>query len=258
MRRNLLVGAVVLGLSCFAAGWLIWGKLPFFLGSNAGSWSERDLPDSRQDWLLSPTGGAVPMDVIRAYLDQSDLIPERGLLVTVVAPLTTLLAEGEPLPDTLYHPVMADIRAPVLAERLCPVLTARLADRCAVDFARVRKGSLDPVQATATFTLALRFSQPVTTADLPDLARHVLETRVIPLPAPAGRLQSLESVLTALLDAANAACRAEAVSRDCRVLRLSMDFAPGREATGQAVIGALYPLPDGLRPAPELVPAPQN
>lgn len=254
-----MIGAVVLGLAgLLGVGWLAWTK-----GLVGGTvlvepWAVGELPGSRQDWLVSPTGGPVPLAEVRAYLDHDDLIPERLLTVTLVAPLAELLAEGEAMPDPVYHAVMADIRAPVLAERLCVVLMESLAERCAVASARVRSGSLDPVQGTAHFRLEILFAESVEGQELPDLARHVLDTEVVSLAPDTGRGGTVEAALRALVASAKAACQGSEDRQACRVLRLTLDLKPGRTATGQTVIGALVPLPVVLRPASELVPAPEN
>lgn len=251
-----MVGLAVLLL---VAGWNFWpnGVVTPTGGPSAGR-AGAALAEQPGTFLVSPTGGAVPAMDAEAYLLQDRPTPGRALTVTMTASLETLLQEGEVLPDPLFQEVMADIRAPILAESLCPILSASLAHRCSVASARVEKGSLDPLTKTAVFRLDIRYSQPSDPDDLPDLARHVLRTTRVDLPETVETATSVESVLQALVSVAEAACAAEGAGLACRVLRIELDHGPGGAARGQAVIGALFPLPDWMRTAPELLPAPKN
>lgn len=251
-----LVGAAVL----LAAGWRFWpGGAATQINSPGAGRAGAARPGESDTWLISPTGAAVSAQDAQDYLMQDRLTPNRALSVTMVAPLDALLVAGEALPDPLYLEVMADVRAPVLAEALCPVLSAGLADRCAVAAAHVESGSIDPVRSTAAFRLNIRYSLAVGGDELPDLARVVLRTRTVELsPEAAGQATgSVEAALQALLALARSACAAQDSGQACRVMRLTLDYAPGQVASGSAVIGSLYPLPETLRPAPELIPAPK-
>lgn len=266
MRRALtlagfLAGFVGLAALLVTAGWHFWpnGAATQIATPSAGR-AGAALPDDSEVWLISPTGGPVASMDVHDYLMQDRPTTNRALTLTLLAPLADLLAEGEDLPDPIYLEIMADVRAPILAEGLCPVLVAGLAERCSVAIAKVEKGSIDALRGTAIFQLKLRFSLATDPDDLPDLARHVLETRIVEL-APAGEggmPASVELALQSLLMTAEAACSAEDAGQACRVLRLSLDYAPGRPARGRAVIGSLYPLPETIRTAPELIPAPRT
>ena len=257
MRQILIIGVLLMALSGLGmATWRLWADPgTVSIGASDPGWM---LEGSSQGWLISATGGPVPVAEARAYLDHEDLIPERALAVSLVAPLSDLLVEGETMPDPAYFEVMADVRAPVLAERLCPMLAASLGARCAISAAEVVKGSVNVVSSTAAFRLEISYSQKLNPDELPDLARFFFATRTVELAGgePVATGDRVEPALTALLDAAHAACAAEDAGQACRVLRLSLNFAPGRPAAGQAVIGGLFPLPRSMRPAPELIPAP--
>lgn len=265
MRRAFfIVGLFLAGLAGAAvlltAGWQFWpGGAATQVSTLGAGRAGAALPADPDAWLISPTGGLVSSADVQDYLMQERLTASRALAVTLVAPLDDLLVEGEALPDPIYLEVMADIRAPVLAERLCPVLSQGLAERCAVAAAHVEKGSLDLSSSTAAFRLNIRYSQASDPDALPDLARYVFETRTIDLQPDAEGLptSSVEAALQALLAAASAACLAEDAGQACRVMRLTLDYAPGRAPTGQAVIGSLYPLSETMRIAPELIPAPK-
>ena len=252
---TLAVAAVLL-----TAGWQFWpGGAASQASSPGAGRAGAALPADPEAWLISPTGGLVSSADVQDYLMQERLTPSRALAVTLVAPLDALLVEGEALPDPMYLEVMADIRAPVLAERLCPVLSQGLAERCAVAVAHVEKGSLDLSGSTATFRLNIRYSQASDPDALPDLARYVFVTRTIDLQPDAEGLatSSVEAALQALLATASAACMAQDAGQACRVMRLTLDYAPGRVPSGKAVIGSLFPLPETMRIAPELIPAPK-
>jgi hypothetical protein len=251
---NVTLLALLLGLG--AATWRYWQGGAARPVTVTGGQVEDDLSAVLQGWLISPTGGPVAEADVRAYLLQDRAVDDRMLTVTMTAPLTDLLVGDESLPDPVYFDALAEIRAPLLAERLCPVLSASLATRCTVASAHLTRGRVDPATATAAFRLEIYYSEAASLDDLPDLARHVLDTRSIALAPGTGPGQTVETALEALLRSAAEACAQEAAGQACRVLRMSLDFSPGQPATGRAVIGALVPLPETMRAAPELTPAP--
>ena len=267
MLRFLLATGVTLMIVGFgAAGWQYWQSLPEVsvpaeadAGNPATVLADRGAAETPQSWPISPTGGAVPVADVRAYLDQDRPDPARSAVITLTAAITDLVAEGEPPPDPVYFQVFADIRAPLLAEGLCPVLTGGIARLCVVNSARVVPGSVDPARGTARFQITLFYGLGPDPSALPDLALHVLDQVPVDLPVEtAAGHASVEAALAALIDTATAACPPEEDGQACRILRLSLDWAPGRIATGQAVVSWLRPLPDSLRIAPAIAPVPEG
>jgi hypothetical protein len=256
---RLLIGSglllMVLGFG--AAGWQYWRGMPATdtgaLASGAG------VDPGDRVWLTSSSGVAVPEADTLAFLAADRLVPGRRAVITRTALLTELLADGESLPAPAFLAVFADIRAPTLAEGLCPALTAALAAECRVQAARLVDGSLDPATGAARFRIELAFRPKPDGAVLPDLAAHVLDSAVIPWPAEAADDPALASAapieadLAALADAAIAACAEGDRGPPCRTLDLTLDWAPGRAASGSARIAWLAPLPRGMEVLPPLV-----
>jgi hypothetical protein len=279
MLRFLITTGVTLMLVGFgAAGWQYWRSLPDDpISAEAEPVSEAEVGIGQdvanpvaglagrapevlpQSWPISPTGGAVAVADVRAFLVQDRSVPDRSAVITLTAAIGDLVVEGEALPDPVYFEVFADIRAPLLAEGLCPVLTRGIARLCVVHSARVLPGSVDAARSTARFRIELSYGLGPDAGALPDLAAHVLDQKAVDLPpeAAAGHATA-EAALASLTEAMIAACPAEKDGQACRVLRLSMDWAPGQPAAGQAQIGWLRPLPDSLRVAPPLEPAPEG
>ena len=267
MLRFLITTGVTLMLLGFgAAGWQYWQSLP---DAPAGAVIEPGTPPPAsaaraaaalpQSWPISPTGGAVAIADVRAFLDQDRSDPARSAVITLTANLTALLTEGEVMPDPIFSEVFADIRAPLLAEGLCPVLTKGIARLCVVHSARAVPGSVDPARGTARFRIELFYGLGPDTDPLPDLALHVLDQVPVTLaPETAAGHASVEAALAALIDTATTACPAEDDGQACRVLRLSLDWAPGQTASGQAEVSWLRPLPKSLRAAPIIEPAPKG
>ena len=265
MLRFLLATGVTLMLVGFgAAGWQYWQSLPDdpavdpadSTAPPAVSPGAADLPKS---WPISPTGGPVPVADVRAYLDQDRSDPARSAVITLTAAIVDLVAEGEAPPDPVYFQVFADIRAPLLAENLCPALTKGIARLCVVHSARAVPGSVDAASGTARFQIELFYGLGPDAGALPDLALHVLDQVPVDLPVDtAAGHASVEAALAALIDTATAACPPEEDGQACRILRLSLDWAPGQTATGQAVVSWLRPLPDSLRIAPAIAPVPEG
>lgn len=278
LRVLIITGATLMLVGFGAAGWQYWRSLPddpIPAEAEAGLEAEVGVgPDLTspvaglagraptvlpQSWPISPTGGAVAVADVRAFLVQDRSVPDRSAVITLTAAIGDLVSEGEALPDPVYLEVFADIRAPLLAEGLCPVLTKGIARLCVVNSARVVKGTIDAARGTARFRIELSYGLGPDAGALPDLAAHVLDQKAADLPpeAAAGHATA-EAALASLTETATAACPAEKDGQACRVLRLSLDWAPGQPAAGQAQIGWLRPLPDSMRVAPPLEPAPEG
>jgi hypothetical protein len=270
MLRFLIgTGVLLMAVGFGAAGWQYWQSMPPVQAaamvaapgeagaSEPGAAMAAPAP-LRQFWLMSPTGGLVPQDDVRAYLLQERFAPTRTVLVTRQARLADLLAADESLPEADYLQVLADIRAPRVAEGLCEVLVQSVAADCAVNAARVVEGSVDPVAGTALFTLELAYRLPEADAGLPDLAAHVFRSEPVEvaLDAEAEGTASVEAALGAALAAVTEACAAETVGDLCRMQRLSLDWMPGQPVRARADIGWLDPLPEGMFVAPPLTTAP--
>lgn len=238
-----------------AAGWQYWQGLPANVTPVAG---QSESPGSAA-WLVSPTGVIISADDRRAYLVQDRLVPERIAQLTVTARLEDLLLQGEKLPAADYLQVLADIRAKRLGQALCPVLTSGLAVACTVHTARVIPGSVNSVRGEARFTIELAYRQDVSGVELPDLAAHVLQSEEVEpdatvLPAPA----TVEAALTELVAATLAACSAEDRAATCRVLGLTLDWAPGASRQTAARIAWLEPLPGGMKSLSPIAPPPEG
>ena len=261
LRLLIGTGVLLMAVGFGAAGWQYWQSLPRAEAVAEVSPAPQPgtpaaaAPAPRQTWLISPAGGLVPQDAVRAYLAQERFAESRTVVVTREARLTDLLAEGESLPQTEYLQVLADIRAPKVAKGLCAVLVQSLATDCAVNSARVVEGSVDPVAGTARFRLELVYRLP-DTADMPDLAAHVLESDTASLivePGAAGS-ESAEAALAAAVAAATESCAMKADAQICRVVQVTLDWAPDRAVQARARIAWLAPLPKGMFTAPPLGP----
>ncbi len=261
MLRFLIgTGVLLMAVGFGAAGWQYWQSMPAAPDPQEVAVPQGPVAVARPEWLISATGGLVPPDDVRAYLTQDRFVPGRMATIIRTAPLTALLTEGETLPELPYLQVFADIRATRLAEGLCPVLLSQIAQDCALHAARVVDGSVDAVRGTARFRIELAYRLKPDAADLPDLAAHVFVPQPVVWQAPAGTpaLGTAETALAAVIDAALAGCADAAAGQSCRILGLSLNWAPGTPVTAQARIGWLSPLPDGMFPAPSLDPAPEG
>lgn len=256
LRLLIGTGLLLMAVGFGAAGWQYWQGLPASEAPNA----EQTAGNSdAAAWLVSPTGVIVPDDDRRAYLVQDRLVPERMARLTVTARLEDLLIQGEKLPAAPYLEVLADIRAPRLGQALCPILTSGMAISCTVHTARVIPGSVNSVRGEARFTVELAYRQDLAGVELPDLAAHVLHSEeVLPdatvLPVPA----TVEAALTELVDVTAAACSAETRAATCRVLGLTLDWAPGASRQAAARIAWLEPLPDGMKSLSPIEPLPEG
>ncbi len=256
LRLLLGTGLLLMVVGFGAAGWQYYQSLPERAPDQAKAPSDGSVPVPSQDWLISPSGGLVPQAEALAYLRQDRFQPGRVVTILRTARLTDLLAQGEKLPDEPYLQVLADIRAPKLAEPLCKILTQTLAADCAVNFARVEAGSVDPVQGTARFRLDIVYRLKPEAEDLPDLGAHVLtqSRTLLELEPGSEGSQSVEAALTAAL--ARTACPESGLN--CRLQSLSLDWAPGAPVRIIARVAWLSPLPEGVFPAPPLESAPEG
>lgn len=260
-------GVLLMAIGFGAAGWQYWQTMPKAEAAATAPDPEA-APDAapapaadasapsapRQGWLISPTGGLIPQDDVRAYLAQDRFVEGRILKVTRQATLASLLAEGEKLPETPFLQVLADIRAPKVAEGLCAVLTQSIAQDCAVNAARVVEDSVDAAAGTARFRLELVYRLRDPGTDLPDLAAHVLQTDIVRLDLDPGAegTSSPDAALQAALAAVAVACDAETVGEACRLQRLDLDWTPGHAVSARGKIAWLDPLPKGMFVAPPL------
>jgi hypothetical protein len=256
LRLLIGTGVLLMAVGFGAAGWQYWQTLPRAEAATVTEAPVETRP-TRQSWLISPTGGPVPQAEVRAYLAQERFVPERTVEVTLQARLATLLVEGEKLPEAVFLPVLADIRAPKVAEGLCDTLRQSIAADCAVNAAGVQEGSVDPAAGTARFKVELVYRLKDDAVEMPDLAAHVFRTDRLRLsPAEdAAVAASPEAALIAAVAALTDACAAEGAGQVCRPLRLSVDWMPGRPMSAGAEIGWLEPLPKGMFMAPPLDPA---
>jgi hypothetical protein len=258
LRLLIGTGALLMAVGFGAAGWQYWQSLPKVEPVAAAEAVETDAaaPKAmiRQRWLISPSGGLIPQEDVRAYLVQEAFVARRTVQMTLQATLADLLAEGEKLPEVEYLQVLADIRAPRVAEGLCAVMRQSFAADCAVNAARVVEDSVDPAAGTAQFRVELVYRVAEGAEEVPDLAAHVLRTDVIGLTPDAGvdGTTSAEAALAAALAATTGACAAEGVGKLCRPMRLTVDWLPGQPAQSWAEIGWLDPLPTGMFVAPPL------
>lgn len=254
LRLLIGTGILLMAVGFGAAGWQYWQGLP---PSSAVSDEPPASASDRLVWLISPTGAVVPEAENRAFLLQDRLVPERMARIELTARLDGLLLEGETLPAAQYLQVLADIRAPRLAQTLCPILTAELAASCTVHSARVIPGSVNAVRGEARFALELAYRQDVAGVELPDLAAHVLKSEeVLPDPAVLPPPGSVEAALAELLATVRTACGPEARTATCRVLGLSLDWAPGAARQASARIAWLEPLPEGMTSLSPVPPPP--
>jgi hypothetical protein len=254
LRLLIGTGLLLMFVGFGAAGWQYWQSLPSSVASTEPA-AAPALPAAEQRWLMSPTGGVVPQDETRAFLEQGRFVPSRTVEVIRQADLAALLEKGETLPAAEYHEVLADIRAPRVADGLCDVLTKTIASDCAVNSARVIEDSVDHSAGTAMFRLELVYRVKVDVTELPDLAAQVLRTDTVQLDLDAG-VEGTESAGAALAAAVAAACvDDEGAKPFCRLMSLKLAWKPDSPISIQARIAWLEALPNGMYMAPPLEPA---
>jgi hypothetical protein len=256
LRLLIGTGLFLMAVGFGAAGWQAWRGLPD--SSTPGTDAAAVMPE-RQVWMISPTGAVVPEADSRAFLVQDRFVPDRMARMVVTASLTDLLIEGEKLPAAPFREVLADIRASRLGQALCPILTQDLALSCAVHSARVVPGSVNAAGSEARFTIELAYRQDATGSELPDLGAHVLRTESIApvaegLPLPT----SAQAALAELLAATATACAPEDRVATCRILDVSLDWAPDAPRRATARIAWLSAMPEGMTTLPPIEPPPEG
>lgn len=254
LRLLIGTGFLLMAVGFGAAGWQYWQGLP---PSSSATVEPSARPSDRLVWLISPTGAVVPEAEGRAFLLQDRLVPDRMARIELTARLDALLLEGETLPESEYLQVLADIRAPRLAQTLCQILTAELAASCTVHSARVIPGSVNSIRGEARFVLELAYRQDVSGVELPDLSAHVLKSEEVgPDPAVLPPPVSVEAALAELLATVRTACGEQERAATCRLLGLSLDWAPGTSRQASARIAWLEPLPAGMTSLSDVPPPP--
>jgi len=254
LRFVIGLGVLLMVLGFGAAGWQYWQ------GIAGADRPGATLPPVTEVWLGTATGTIVPAEVTAAFLQQDRLVPRRIATITHVAPLTDLLRDAEPLPAPAFLEVMADIRAPLLAEGFCPVLQDMIAEDCQIHSARVVAGSVDAQSGTAQFRIELAYRLKPDVADLPDLAEQVfgsldVEIGVAPEVVPGN---TAATALAAVVEAGLLACSADSAGYPCRIIGLTLDWAPAVPFQGVATVGWLSPLPDGVLAIPEIRTLPEG
>jgi hypothetical protein len=252
LRVLIGLGAALMLLGFGAAGVQFWQNRPAAATAAPDATDVAAVPV--QTWLISPSGGLVPQDEVKAYLVQDRFVESRTAFVTQSALLSALLLEGEKLPEAAYLQVLADIRAPKVAGKICEVLLETIAADCAVNTARVVDGSVDPVAGEARFGVELVYRLKPAADALPDLASHVLMTDTVSLDFDAGAegARVPEELLESTVDAALAACDAVKGGKACRVMGIDTTWFDNGSGAARARIGWLAPLPKGLVAAPPL------
>jgi hypothetical protein len=243
---------VLLMLAGFgAAGLQYWQGLPRAVVAEGGAEGDPGIVGPPQTWLISPTGGPVPRDDVRAYLVQDRFVQSRVVEITRTVALEDLLADGERLPERPYLQVLADIRAPMAAEGACSALLERLAADCAVQTARAVEASVDPIAGTARVRTALVYTLKPEEEALPDLSARTFETKVITLSfdAQTEGAATVDDLLRSAIAAANTGCDG---AEGCRVLRMGITWEGNGAGTARVEVGVLAPLPKGMFPAPPL------
>lgn len=268
LRVVLFLGVLLVLAAGGAAGWQYWQNLP---QSTAGASAPagdgaapaagpaprftaadpaKDLTLPKQKWLISPGGGLVSEDSARVFLRQDRFVRGRRAIVEFRAPLTALLSAGEVLPEPVYQPAFAAIRAPALAEDLCQPLIDTFAEGCALGEATMKDNSYDPGTESAEFLVTLLFTVKSGAAPLPDLGSHVLRNATVrPASEAAVAAGSVQEVLALAGAAAQDAC---ADIPTCRVSSLYVGANFKDEPTARVEYDYLAPLPKGMVAAPPL------
>lgn len=264
LRVVLFLGVLLVLAAGGAFGWQYWQSLPQQSAAAAPEAAPAPGPAlevtvappasglvlPEQDWLISPGGGLVPRDQARVYLRQDKFVKERRALVDFRAPLADLLAEGEALPDEIYQPAFAAIRAPAFARDLCQPLVASFAEGCTLLSAELVDNSYDPVTQSAAFRLHLLFTVETGAVPLPDLGAHVLRDGTVRPPDEA--VLAAGSTRDRLALAGAAAQSHCAAIPSCRVSGLYVGKGHNGEPTVRVDYNYLDPLPKGMVAAPPL------
>ena len=101
LRLLIGTGVLLMAVGFGAAGWQYWQSLPKVAAVEVEAATPQVAAVVRQSWLISPSGGLIPQDEVRAYLAQERFVQGRTVRVQRQASLNALLAEGEKLPEFL-------------------------------------------------------------------------------------------------------------------------------------------------------------
>jgi hypothetical protein len=268
LRIVLFLGVALFLAAGGTAGWQYWHSLPQAVAEapEAGSAAPKLLsaPPARaedtgskaeQSWLISAGGGLVPRDQARNFLAQHRFDENRWVLFRFRAPLAALLAEGEALPDPVYHLAFAEIRSKAVAARLCEPLLQAWAQGCAVHATDLVDDTYDPATVTAEFEVQIVFSLKPDPLPLPDLAARSFRTEGLGFDQDlaAGFAATPEAFLAYGVDLGDRACAVwKASGEPCRVMRMLLHWQSPFKASGRVEVGALGPLPKGVYAAPPL------
>ncbi len=247
------LGVTLMLVGFGAAGWQYVQTLPqteVAAGADAGAAPKPE----QQDWLISPSGSLVPRESVLGYLAQDRFVERRTVVITQRAPLESLLADGEKLPEAPYLQVLADIRAPKVAAGACAALQEVLAQDCALHSARAVADSVDRATGTAEFRIELAYRLKPTDDALPDLSDRVFDTKAVDLSFEAGQegAGTVPDMIRASAKAAIDACAAQRRTEACRVLRMDLTWQGDGAGVSRIELGALSRLPKGIFPAPPL------
>jgi hypothetical protein len=268
LRIVLFLGVALFLAAGGAAGWQYWQSRPQAVaeGPEAVSAAPKLLSappasagdtggKAEQSWLISAGGGLVPRDQARNFLAQHRFDENRWVQFRFRAPLADLLAEGEALPDPVYHLAFAEIRSKAVAARLCEPLLQAWAQGCAVHATELVDESYDPATVTAEFEVQIVFSLKPDPAPLPDLATRsfFIDGIAFDQDVATGFTATPEAFLAYAASLGDRACTVwKATGEPCRVMRMSLQWDSPAEASGRVEIGALGPLPKGVYAAPPL------
>ena len=112
LRLLIGTGVLLMAVGFGAAGWQYWQSLPKVAAVEVEAATPQVAAVVRQSWLISPSGGLIPQDEVRAYLAQERFIQGRTVRVQRQASLNALLAEGEKLVTTRAGQARGDPQGP--------------------------------------------------------------------------------------------------------------------------------------------------
>ncbi|VDC30050.1 hypothetical protein [Pseudogemmobacter humi] len=272
VRIILILGVALMLFAGGAAGWQYWQQnfaapeLAAATGTAVQETPPETLPDAAgaptaetpaQTWLISLTGELVDTETVTAFLLQDRFVEDRVFRISMRVPMTAFLAEGETLPDPVYRPVFADIRAPRLVAGMCGMLLDAWAGSCRMGEAGVRGESYDPETETVELELRLYYTQKPGEVPLPDLKSHVMQQDWLNVAARLGKQElegadAMELAAATIRAAAGICAEVEARGQACRILKMSMQWDSPEDFTGQVTWAWMEPMPKGMYPAAPL------
>lgn len=268
VRIILFLGIALMLFAGGAAGWQYWQQNFAAPGLAAGTGTAAQetaraapvapAPETpAQDWLVSLTGELADPGTVAAFLHQDRLIEDRAFRISMRVPMTAFLAEGEKLPDPVYRPVFADIRAPRLVAGLCDMLLKAWAASCRAGGAGVRGESYDPETETVELELRLYYTQKPGQVPLPDLKSHVVQQDWLNVAARLGKKElegadAMELAEATIRAAAGICAEVEARGQACRILKMNMQWDGPGDFTGRVTWAWMEPMPKGMYPAAPL------